>query len=60
MDLYLLFDYFDSDLFNAIRDNVLNGIHKKYIVYQIAKSLKYIHSAGIIHRDLKPSNVLLN
>lgn len=31
-----------------------------YIIYQILKALKYIHSAEIIHRDLKPSNILLD
>ena len=60
MDLYLLFDFLDSDLFNAIRDNVLNDIHKKYIIYQLAKCLIYLRSLGIVHRDIKPSNVLIN
>ena len=60
MDLYLVFEYVESDLFNAIRDDVLNEIHKKYIVFQLAKCLKYIHSAGVIHRDFKPSNILIN
>ena len=38
----------------------MEEIHKKYIIYQILKSLKYIHSGELIHRDLKPSNILLN
>ncbi len=29
-------------------------------MYQLFKSLKYIHTAEIVHRDLKPSNMLLN
>jgi serine/threonine protein kinase len=29
-------------------------------VYQMLRSLKYMHSAGVLHRDLKPSNLLLN
>ena len=59
-DLYLLFDYMESDLFKAIKNRVLDASHKKYIVYQLACALKYLHSAGVLHRDLKPSNVLLN
>ncbi|XP_033375814.1 mitogen-activated protein kinase 13 isoform X4 [Parus major] len=32
----------------------------QYLVYQMLKGLKYIHSAGIVHRDLKPSNLAVN
>ena len=35
-------------------------MHIKFIIYQTAKALKYMHSAQVIHRDLKPSNVLVN
>ena len=31
-----------------------------YIVQQILRALKYIHSANVLHRDLKPSNLLVN
>lgn len=50
----------ECDLFTGIKDGVLNEVHKKYIIFQIAKTLKYLHSAGILHRDLKPSNILLD
>ena len=60
LDLYLVFDYMEADLFNVIRANILQEIHKKFIIYQILKALKFIHSADIIHRDLKPSNVFIN
>lgn len=50
----------DTDLHAVIRANILEDIHKQYIVYQTLKSLKFIHTADLIHRDLKPSNLLLN
>lgn len=59
-DLYVIFDYMESDLQKAIVGNLLQPIHVEYITYQVLKALKYIHSAGVLHRDLKPANVLLN
>lgn len=50
----------DTDLHTVIRANILLEIHKKYIVHQLCKALKFIHSAGLLHRDIKPSNILLN
>ena len=48
------------DLHIVIRAGILEEIHRKYVVYQILKALKYMHSGELIHRDLKPSNILLN
>lgn len=59
-DIYLVFDHMDTDLHAVIRANILEDIHKQYIIYQVLKCLKYMHSANILHRDLKPSNLLLN
>ncbi len=59
-DIYLVFDYMDTDLHAVIRANILEDIHKRYIIYQLLKCLKYMHSAELLHRDLKPSNLLLN
>lgn len=50
----------DTDLHAVIRANILEEIHKQYIIYQTLKALKYLHSGELIHRDLKPSNILLN
>jgi len=59
-DLYLVFEYMETDLHAAIRANILQDIHKQYILWQTLKALKYMHSAQLLHRDMKPSNLLLN
>lgn len=59
-DLYLVFEFMETDLHAVIKAGILTPIHKQYIIYQILKGLKYIHSGEIVHRDLKPSNVLIN
>ena len=59
-DLYLIFEYMDTDLHAVIRANILEPVHKQYIMYQSFKALMYMHSAQLVHRDMKPSNLLLN
>ena len=59
-DIYLVFEYMETDLHAVIRANILEPVHKKFIVYQCLKALKYCHSGDLVHRDLKPANLLLN
>lgn len=59
-DIYLTFDHMETDLHAVIRANILEEVHKKYIIYQLLKALKYLHSGELLHRDIKPSNLLLN
>ncbi|EAS03289.2 extracellular response kinase (macronuclear) [Tetrahymena thermophila SB210] len=59
-DIYVVFEYMDTDLHAVIRVNILEDIHKQYIMYQIFRAIKYIHSGELIHRDLKASNILVN
>lgn len=59
-DIYVVFEYMETDLHVVIRANILAEIHKQYIIYQLLKTMKYLHSAEILHRDMKPSNLLLN
>ena len=57
---HVIFTVTETDLHAVIRANILEEIHKKYIVYQLVKALKFMHSADLLHRDIKPSNLLLN
>eukprot|EP00915_Cephaloidophora_sp_WS-2016_P003846 GHVH01005209.1.p1 GENE.GHVH01005209.1~~GHVH01005209.1.p1 ORF type:complete len:355 (-),score=36.24 GHVH01005209.1:356-1420(-) len=59
-DIYLVFDYMETDLHAVIRANILEEIHKQYIIYQLLKAIIYMHTGELLHRDMKPSNILLN
>jgi len=59
-DIYLVFEYMESDLHAVIRANILKEVHKSYVIYQLLKALKYMHSANVLHRDIKPSNLLID
>uniref|UniRef100_A0A8C1I925 Mitogen-activated protein kinase 15 n=1 Tax=Cyprinus carpio TaxID=7962 RepID=A0A8C1I925_CYPCA len=60
-DIYLVFEFMDTDLHAVIKKgSLLKDIHKRYVMYQLLKATKYLHSGNVIHRDQKPSNILLD
>ncbi|KAK1364310.1 Mitogen-activated protein kinase [Heracleum sosnowskyi] len=60
-DVYIVYELMDMDLHQIIRSHQqLTDNHCRYLLYQLLRGLKYIHSANVLHRDLKPSNLLLN
>jgi serine/threonine protein kinase len=43
----------ETDLHAVIRANILEEVHKQYIMYQLFRALKYMHTAQLLHRDIK-------
>eukprot|EP00039_Didymoeca_costata_P010784 m.146069 g.146069 ORF g.146069 m.146069 type:complete len:508 (+) comp14962_c0_seq12:391-1914(+) len=63
-DVYIVTEAMDCDLGLMINSKpgsfALQEIHVKWIMYQLIRGLRYLHSAGVLHRDLKPQNILVN
>ncbi|KAM3909881.1 mitogen-activated protein kinase 15-like [Leptodactylus fuscus] len=51
----------ETDLHAVIKKgNLLKDVHMRYILHQLLKATKFLHSGNVIHRDQKPSNILLD
>ncbi|XP_077194432.1 mitogen-activated protein kinase 12-like isoform X4 [Paroedura picta] len=59
-DFYLVMPFMGTDLSKVMKHEKLSEDRIQFLVYQMLKGLKYIHSSGIIHRDLKPGNLAVN
>ena len=59
-DIYLFLELIDIDLLTVIRSQFCNESQRVYITWQVARGMKFLHSAKILHRDLKPSNICVN
>ncbi|KAG1009118.1 hypothetical protein G6F27_005866 [Rhizopus arrhizus] len=63
--LNLVMEYIPDTLYKATRQYAKSKVNMPMLLvqlymYQILRSLAYIHCLGICHRDIKPQNVLLN
>ena len=43
-DIYLVFEFMETDLHAVIRANILEAVHKQYIMYQLFKCAPITHS----------------
>ncbi|KAF7589923.1 MAPK protein hog1 [Aspergillus hancockii] len=59
-DIYIVTELMMTDLSRILKSKPLENAFAQFLVYQLLRGLKYLHSAGVIHRNLKPSNILIN
>ena len=57
----IVFELMETTLFEMRRQNHdLTALHRKVIMFQILRGLRFMHANGVMHRDLKPQNILIN
>jgi len=61
-NLFLVFEYVEKNLLELLQEHP-KGLEPnliKKIIYQLCKSINYLHEQNIIHRDIKPENLLID
>ena len=57
---YMIFDFYQSTLFEEINNYIVRKKLKKKWIYQLIHIINYIHSKGIVYNDLKLDNIMLD
>ena len=58
--IYVVVDYYNSDLNKQMTKQYLTMLRIKSYLYQILVGIKYLHENDVIHLDLKPENLLID
>lgn len=45
---------------DLIKEDILKPTQKRFIVYQMLRAIKYLHSADLVHGSLTTSHILVN
>ena len=54
-------EFLEADLKKILKSSLtLTEKHIQFIMYNMLKNIKYLHTAEVMHRDVKPSNVLID
>lgn len=61
-NLFLVFEYVEKNLLELLQEQPkgLNPNLIKKIIFQLCKSINYLHEQNIVHRDIKPENLLID
>jgi protein kinase len=57
-EVYLVFEYMEKNLYQLLKDNRLDIVQIRNIMFQALQGMHFMHSKGMFHRDLKPENIL--
>lgn len=56
----ILVEYFPFNLEMIVQNKKTSNVNLMFLIFQLAETMKYIHSRKIVHNDLKPMKILIS